>query len=72
MFSPQIALYCAAKRSWHKGPALNLQMPRLVYAQAPGNTKVTPPFNGTHSAPTADDCAMLRVSLAAVGTVEVW
>ena len=33
-------------RSWHKGPALNLQMPRPMCAQAPGNTKVTPPCNG--------------------------
>ena len=42
MFSPHGALCYAAQKSWHKKPALDLQMPRPMCAQAPGNTKATP------------------------------
>ena len=51
MFSPQGAFCYAAQKSWHKEPALDLQMPRPVCAQAPGNTK---------GAPHTDFAALIR------------
>ena len=71
MFSPQGA-FVVPHKELAQGAGLEFANATPDVRTSTGQHKGHPTVQRSHSARTADDCAMLRVSLAAVKIVEGW